>query len=283
MSFQIDRHEAIGDGVCRILDRQLERAIGELEQASSESRQRAVHDVRKRIKKIRAILRLLRAITSRGNPKLDNLPLRDAARALAPMRDADVHLATLEKLCEHSGIERARFSRTFQLLERKQSGASARAGEAMRRAGGRLHAMRPNIENWRGDEIGRKDVQRGLRRIYKKARMAFQRAVDDGSVENMHAWRKRTKDVWYALWLFKARCPKPVGKLVRKAKYLSELLGDEHDLAMLRRTLARHRTGAEKGAILKLIASHQFQLQRKAVKAGAKFFAKKPGAFFLRG
>lgn len=271
MSFPIDRHETIGDGFRRVLGKQLELAINELSQSSPESRRRVVHGVRKRIKKIRAILRLLRASTPLL--KTDNHPLRDAARELAAMRDADVHLKTLKKLCRRSGIGRARFSKTFHMLERKQREASAQSAESMRRAGGRLKTMRPKIEDCRRDDIKRRDVQRGLRRIYKKARAAFQKAADDISVVNMHAWRKRTKDIWYDLRLIEVCCPKLARKLVRKAKNLSALLGDEHDLAMLRRTLVRERLGAGENGIMKLIASHQLRLQGKAFKLGVKFFA----------
>jgi CHAD domain-containing protein len=53
-----------------------------------------VHDIRKRIKKLRGALRLVRPGFAAFKP--ENAALRDAARALASARDAEVRLATLD-------------------------------------------------------------------------------------------------------------------------------------------------------------------------------------------
>ena len=57
----------------------------------------AVHGIRKRIKKLRALLRLLRGGLRKVQPA-ETVVLRDAARLLAPQRDAAVRLATLDRL-----------------------------------------------------------------------------------------------------------------------------------------------------------------------------------------
>lgn len=101
-------------------------------------------------------------------------------------------------------------------------------------------------------------------------------------MKTMHEWRKRAKDVCCDLLLVEVRWPEPARKLARDAKNLSALLGDERNLAMLGRTLARRAIGTEKSAAMKLIASQRLKLQRKAFKLGAKFFAKEPRAFFRR-
>lgn len=186
MSFRIDRHEEIGNGFRRILAKQLELAIRRLGQPSPETRRRAVHEVRRRIKKIRSVLRLQRAIASCENPKIDKRPLRGAARELAEMRDADVHLGALQKLCRRFGADCARFPRTFRLLECKQRNASARSATLMRQAAEWLEIMRPKIDRQPGGDLEWREVRHGLRRLYKKARTAFQRAANDVSVESMH-------------------------------------------------------------------------------------------------
>ena len=49
-------------------------------------------------------------------------------------------------------------------------------------------------ENW-------KALEPGLDRGYRRGRHAFERARTKPTVDNLHEWRKRAKDLWYALRL----------------------------------------------------------------------------------
>src|SRR6266511_1746767 len=63
---------------------------------------KAVHEARKHLKKTRALLRLVRPALGRKAYRRENDALRDIGLALSGTRDADVRVATAQKLAEHA-------------------------------------------------------------------------------------------------------------------------------------------------------------------------------------
>jgi CHAD domain-containing protein len=109
-------------------------------------------------------------------------------------------------------------------------------------------------------------------------------AREKPTVENLHEWRKRVKDLWYHLRLLKCVSPGIVGGQADEADKLSDLLGDDHDLAVLRETL---RTGAgelavDVDAVIALIDHRREQLQAQALRIGERLYAESPKAFARR-
>ena len=91
------------------------------------------------------------------------------------------------------------------------------------------------------------------------------------TVENLHQWRKRTKDLWYHLRMLKPMAPAIVGGHADEADELSDLLGDDHDLAILRETLRRRRRASlavDIDAVIELIDHRREQLQAEALLVG---------------
>ncbi len=78
----------------RIADEELRAALRVLDNTGLPPQ--AVHDVRKRAKKLRGLLRLLQG--SFPDHARENAALRDAGRLLALRRDAEVRLATFDRL-----------------------------------------------------------------------------------------------------------------------------------------------------------------------------------------
>ena len=68
-------------------------------------------------------------------------------------------------------------------------------------------------------------------------------------------------------------------KLARRAHALSDLIGDDHDLAVLR-AAARERNATlapgEPALLAGLIARRRGRLQRKALSRGRRVYARKP-------
>jgi hypothetical protein len=62
---------------------------------------------------------------------------------------------------------------------------------------------------------------------------------------------------------------------------LGTVLGDDHDLAMLR-SYARSRTGRSIDILDPLVIHRRLALQRKAFKAGERIFADRPSEFGRR-
>jgi len=64
MSYRIEADESLEEGVRRVADEQIEKALDSLDLDASESTEKAgeaIHDARKRMKKTRSLLRLARA------------------------------------------------------------------------------------------------------------------------------------------------------------------------------------------------------------------------------
>jgi CHAD domain-containing protein len=125
----------------------------------------------------------------------------------------------------------------------------------------------------------------GLRRIYRRGRRSFHAAVGEPSTENLHEWRKRAKDLWYAYRILRPSWPQAMGGLTDEADKLSDLLGDDHDLAVLAATARERSHELDAGALDELLAAveaRRAELQGDAIPLGHRLYAEKPGAFVAR-
>jgi CHAD domain-containing protein len=111
----------------------------------------------------------------------------------------------------------------------------------------------------------------------------MRRAQADPTDRNLHEWRKRVKDLWHAEQIMRPAGPKKMKKLARRTHALSDLLGDEHDLAELRRYVGRHRNSFDghvaQAAQIAVIDRRRNQLQRRAFELGQKLYRRNPKRF----
>lgn len=149
---------------------------------------------------------------------------------------------------------------------------------------GELGAVRERVEDWPLDKGGWKVIESGLRRSYTDGRKAFSRAQSQRSIEGLHAWRKRVKDLWYQERLLAAAAGPVVTGQVKESHRLADLLGDDHDLGMLGQALTERQVHApvDLDAVVGLIDHRRRELQTEAFYVGARVYAEKPDAFTLR-
>jgi CHAD domain-containing protein len=104
------------------------------------------------------------------------------------------------------------------------------------------------------------------------------------SAERMHAWRKRVKDLWYEQRLLAPAGGPAVCGQAKDLHRLADLLGDHHDLVVLRRRLADGslQAAADIDGIIGLIDHRQAELAGEAFGLGSRIYAEKPGAFVRR-
>jgi CHAD domain-containing protein len=100
----------------------------------------------------------------------------------------------------------------------------------------------------------------------------------------MHDWRKRAKDLWYHLRILADTSPGIVGGYVKDVHRLADLLGDDHDLAVLREAVVSHsgELAVDHEPVLGLIDHRRFQLEAEAMLLGERVYAEKPSAFVRR-
>jgi CHAD domain-containing protein len=108
-------------------------------------------------------------------------------------------------------------------------------------------------------------------------------AAADPTTENLHEWRKRTKDLWHALQILRPAAPERTRKLAKRAHALSDLLGSDHDLAVLRDYVEAHADcfpdDASRAALVALLDRRRRSLQRAALDLGRSVYGRRPKRF----
>ncbi len=287
-SYGLARDEELTAGLLRAAAGRAEKALERLRESSAGQAETAdaVHGARKDMKKLRTVLRLLRGEIGGKKYRRQNARFRDAGRALSATRDAEAKLGTLESLAEHGeGLPEEVVDAWRKILERDRDAAAnaARDQPAVAEAIELLEAGLEEIEGWElaGDSWDLVDP--GLRRTYRRGRGTMQAAKADRGEADFHEWRKRAKDLWYELRLFSGAWPGPLEATAVEAHKLTELLGDHHDLALLREDLRERNLGEEETAALEAaIDRRQEELAAAAFPLGRRLYAERPKAFSRR-
>ena len=274
-AYRLEQDEPLGEGVRRVAIGRIDHALGALRGEAELSSEQAVHEARKDLKKLRSLLRLVRAAIGEKTYRRELTCFGDAAAELAGARDSDVMLATLGGLelpAEVDGPLRQALE-AHRLRTGAAGGASGAAVEILAAARERAGAWTLSGESFDA-------LAPGLERMYRRGRRELRAARAQPSVEGLHEWRKRVKDLWYHHTLLRVVWP-PVMKAVGdEAHELSDLLGDDHDLAML---LGWAREHAEAPAeLVEAVESRRDALQADAFALGARLYADKPRAFLRR-
>ena len=268
-----------------------------------------MHETRKALKRLRALLRLLRPTIGEKRFKRENAALRRCARRLAGARDAEVMIDTLEGLLRAhpkladprrtgGGVQRLRAQLLAELDAAAGTDQPGRTPlEEHRAIAAELRAIRTRVADWQLRERPGKapaPSAPGLEHIYREGRRRLRRARRRGDRDALHAWRKRVKDLRYAAETFDrgpaARTSKSgarIRRTARRADRLGEMLGEEHDLALLARLIRRHAEHfagdkRTRKALLKLIARRRKQLRRRALRDGERLYRRRPKGFMRR-
>lgn len=279
MAFRFRRKKSVEKSVRSIAVEQIGKAIGEVMDDDLD-RHDVVHQVRKRCKKLRGLIRLVRP-SFKEYPR-ENAFFRDAARQLSYVRDAQSIIECFDALMEryHEQVDRDAFESVRSVLaERRQEIADDKLGleEKLDAFLAQMRAARQRAAHWQIDESGFKAIQGGLQKTYSRGREAFRKAYDDSSTENFHEWRKRVKYHWYHARLLRPIWPEMMNVWRSSTDQLSDLLGDEHDLAIFRQTLLddpdRLGTASERQVLIGLIDRRRVELQAEARPVGERLFA----------
>lgn len=282
MPFCFKRKEPVRKAVRRLCCERLNDALTTLDKAP---KLEAVHNVRKEIKKLRSILRLTRGEIGKKTFRRHNETLREAAHQLTAFRDAQVTLNAFDNLAKH--FKRKLPARPFPEIksallkncgaeEKKLSGSIGPLREILEESKGELGHLKIKSKGW-------KVIAPGLKKIYGNGRDALEALHQAPSEENFHEWRKRVKDLGHQLRLL---CPANPHRLREQSGTLEKLgflLGDGHDLFMLKEFVGKNFLESPHAETLnELIASRQTKLHSKAQKLGRRFYRQKPGAFCRR-
>ena len=276
MAFRFKLGEPFEEGIRRIIVDQITRAQAQLEDRGDHAV--AVHETRKGLKRLRALLRLIRPAIGEDAFRRENAQLRDIGLSLSGARDRHVLLETANKLEGAAGMGRK------GLMSGLRDSIAAANGEglplSMKQAQGRLAEANDRLAELPIEGSGFDIVGAGLERSYSKARRAFAEAYDEPTDEAFHEWRKGAQAHWRQMTLLARAWPEYLGARASEARTLSQLLGDDHDLAMLvafvHSEAAAGISGEHAALIEKAARQRQAELREAARPRGARLFTEPP-------
>jgi CHAD domain-containing protein len=276
-AYRLKSRESLPEGVARVARGRIDDAIDELRGKTDSTPEEAVHEARKDLKKLRALLRLARGELGESAFARENTCFRDAGRELAAARDSDVMLATLKALDVPAG--------PGWDLHKAIEAHRARNGEGGRHAAAAgvvamLREARGRVDRWPLERDSFGALQGGLKRTYRRGRRDFKAAQANPSVEALHEWRKRVKDLWYQHTLLRPLWPPVMQAVGDQAHELADRLGDDHDLAMLGGWVRDHTDAGPE--FFDAVDRRRAELQADAMALGARLYADKPSAYVRR-
>jgi hypothetical protein len=163
------------------------------------------------------------------------------------------------------------------------------------------------------DDARLTQLEPGLRHIYTQGRRRYARAANARGAQRgraLHEWRKRVKDLRYAAEMLERAAPaearerrrgrerrrarerrqalersqRRLHRVASRADDLGEVLGSEHDLAVLEERV-RNETQlgrVSRRRLRRLIDKRRRALRRQALREGEQLYARKPGRFLRR-
>lgn len=291
MGFRFEHGEPVGEGLRRVAKERLGDALERLDSLSDlepSAAQDAVHAVRKRTKEVRGLLRMARPGLG-DDYRPANAGLRDAAQALAGLRDAQALSATFADLRRAAGDGGGGLAAVQAVLDERADAATMAAVDAgdprLIEARGHIAAVRKQAKGWDLPK-GFDAVAEGLESTFRRGRRGLRAAQEEMTDENLHEWRKAVKHLWYQVRLLEPTAPSVLGPLVDRLDDLCDALGDDHDLVVLVELLESgpeaFGTDGEARAGVGLARRQQADLRRRAFGLGARVYAEKPAAFAER-
>jgi CHAD domain-containing protein len=300
MAFELKVNEPVGNGITRNVKSQIEKSLKYLDakgepvakhSPAAEPEKDAIGEVRKCFKRVRAALRLAREEFGDDLYHEENWCFRDAARPLTQVRDARVLVETADRLRQqlvHVTGPGAYAKIRAALIANRQDVERLvlEKGKAFAAVAGAATRALARLSDWNLQRDGWAAVGPGLRRTYRQGRRALALAAESPSVARLHEWRKQTKYLWHQLQLLQATWADSEKEMVNRTHQLATLLGEDHDLAVLRETLAADPLTYGGHHILKgvfaVIDQRRSELERQAFALGHEIYQEPPGTFTSR-
>lgn len=244
---------------------------------------KSIHSARLAQKQVRALLRLLRPALGRRVYRFANREVRAAAEPLRSARDATVLLHTLDSVSHPNDGAPVR-GLVAQLRRRLATNCRTQRRALRRRqleeSVLRLEQLAELLRNRLLKVPELEAVPPGLKKVYRKGRAAYFKARRQPTTQALHEWRKQVKYLYNELTLLHSIYRSGIPKVRRRARELAELLGDDHDLALLRGELLEADPKKRLcKSVLERIGHARCELKTKALHAGKRLYAMKPDQF----
>jgi CHAD domain-containing protein len=291
MSYEFQTGESVQEGIRRIAHEQLGRAIANLAPTSVHGDE-AIHEARKSLKRLRALLRLARGELGEEIYRRNNECMRNAARELAGLRDAAALREALDELLQWLGSRapRSRFKPIATWLASRHADHFEDRGmqlvELTSNVHGRLRILDAEVDDWPRHRDGWRTLSAGLRRVFLRGRREYAEVLWLPTDEALHCWRKRVKYLRYHHQLLQPIWPEIMDAAIDQADELGELLGKDHDLALLAAACTCGNGNAGHPSTLRAlnrrIAERRLELQARCRVLGQRIYTERPKDFVRR-
>lgn len=198
----------------------------------------AVHDIRVLMKRSRAVMRLINSQVEKKIYEREYETFREVGRLMCSWREDSVHRKTLKYFRKKQSALFSHLKDYEQiniLMKKTESPVEKSNGvEAniemietlLGKSGYRLRFM--NLDNL-DPHILLEQLEKSYRIVIDK----FLMARNNNKPENLHVFRKKTKDFLYQLYFFRSLNQNSVKSLEKKLDSLTQSLGKYNDLAQL--------------------------------------------------
>jgi CHAD domain-containing protein len=282
MRLVFKRNESIPDGMRRLVHKRIDHVLEKLADRGATLSDEDVHDLRKCCKEVRVILRLVRGELGNDVFRCENHVFRDAARPLSKVRDAKVLGERLEGLLEHftGSVERQELAGVRRVVSARREIIRRdlfRRRRTISRIRRKIRAASKRVDKWPLRHRGWKALEPGVGVVYRRGRRAMQAAQIAVTDDGLHEWRKRAKDLRYQLTLLLGRNH----WLAAVAHRLTDLLGEDHDLAVLQSTASQASDVSlrERDRLADLVGVRRATLQQAAFACGGQLYAERTRDF----
>ncbi len=281
MTARFHRRKAIADSLRTIATDAIAQALAALDDPQMPEAE-VTHLVRQQLKRLRALIRLPRGQFSAF--RSEDRAFRDLGRRLAGSRDAEVLGVSFDAM-----VKAARLSGLHTLRAHLVGGLgrpleSAALRELLREeiAPGLFAALR-RVRKWRLQTRGFTAIGAGLLRTYGAMRRDQAETLRYPDPAKFHQWRKQVKYHANQLAFLRPAALDVIKGSLTAAQKLADILGEHHDLEVLRSALLNDRCVAvERAALLATIAARSARLQAEAFRLGDELTAESPGDFRRR-
>lgn len=302
-SFHLRRDETLSHGIRRVIMEQVRQAY-QIEQSrprtgrdGERSFDAAIHELRKSLKRNRAVLRLVRLHIGDQRFRQENAVLRTVGRRWGPVRDATVLADLAERAFADFQSSDTLRDHIVDVLQSRAE-ASTRAAQLdrqlIRRTASALSGFAARVQAWPVDGDGAipntwESIEPGITHAAHRVLRRRDAAAADPMPERLHDWRKAVKSLGYQVTLLKpeqsteagdgegSRSRREAGasalELSDQLSLLGDLLGDDHDAAVLIRTLVDTQLapeGLDARPLLSELAQLRLTLQAEAFTIGAQ-------------
>lgn len=283
MRARLDASDAVPGELRRNFLEVLDRALGEAEGFAGQpapERPEAVRRIRRGTKALRAMIPLVEGAASDDARAGAERCLADAAGVLSPVRDRDAMLAIIGRMVGgrlDGRADRFRGELTAALVPAIGPDRESRLDELLvARSAIELGRVRQAAATWEFAAIGIRSIEDALVASWRQARSLARSEWVDSDDDASHEVRKRCSRLALQFGLLEER-ERTLKRLRRGLKRVCDVLGEEHDLAMLAERVAlESRRFSREGlpdAVGTLCAAARHRLRESARDVADEVFA----------